>query len=185
MKYLIFGKDGQLAKEFQKKLTKENRDFLALSHQECNISDLNKVLKIFKSYKPDIVLNCAAYNLVDKAEEEYWNAYKTNALGVRNLAYLSKLYNSYLITYSTDYVFDGDKENGFFVSEGFVEVTGSHVNILSEEATPIGEIEVSEVQKKYEEIVKKLAMAKTKEELEAIEKEREKYETLLSLVVRK
>jgi F-type H+-transporting ATPase subunit epsilon len=71
------------------------------------------------------------------------------------------------------------------VSEGFVEVTGSQVNILSEEATPIGEIEVSEVQKKYEEIVKKLAMAKTKEELEAIEKEREKYETLLSLVVRK
>jgi dTDP-4-dehydrorhamnose reductase len=117
MKYLIFGKDGQLAKEFQKKLTKENRDFLALSHQECNISDLNKVLEIFKSYKPDIVLNCAAYNLVDKAEEEYWNAYKTNALGVRNLAYLSKLYNSYLITYSTDYVFDGDKENGLYKEE--------------------------------------------------------------------
>jgi dTDP-4-dehydrorhamnose reductase len=117
MKYLIFGKDGQLAKEFQKKLTKENRDFLALSHQECNISDLNKVLEIFKSYKPDIVLNCAAYNLVDKAEEEYWNAYKTNALGVRNLAYLSKLYNSYLITYSTDYVFDGNKENGLYKEE--------------------------------------------------------------------
>jgi F-type H+-transporting ATPase subunit epsilon len=81
--------------------------------------------------------------------------------------------------------FDGNKENGFFVDGGFVEVNGSQVNILAEEATPIGEIDVSEIQKKYEEIVKKLAAAKTREEMEAIEKEREKYEILLSLVLRK
>ncbi|WP_457640400.1 dTDP-4-dehydrorhamnose reductase [Persephonella sp.] len=117
MKYLILGKNGQLGQAFQKALKKENKDFLALSHQECDISDLNKVLEIFNSYKPDIVLNCAAYNLVDKAEEEYWNSYKTNALGVRNLAYASSLYNAYFVTYSTDYVFDGEKENGLYTEE--------------------------------------------------------------------
>jgi len=80
---------------------------------------------------------------------------------------------------------DGDKEKGFFVTEGFVEVSGKEVNILAEEATPIGEIEPDEVKKRYEELVKKLAAAKTREEMEAIEKEREILETLLALVIRK
>ncbi len=81
--------------------------------------------------------------------------------------------------------FNGNKEEGFFVTEGFVEVTPKKVNILAEEATPIGEIDPGEVKKKYEEIVKKLAAAKSMEELREIEKEREIYETLLALVVRK
>jgi dTDP-4-dehydrorhamnose reductase len=115
MKYLIFGKNGQLGQTFQKTLN--NKDFLALSHKECDISNLNEVLEVFDNYKPDVVLNCAAYNLVDKAEEEYWNAYKTNAIGARNLAYASRIYNSYFITYSTDYVFDGNKENGLYTEE--------------------------------------------------------------------
>ena len=117
MKYLIFGKDGQLAKEFQKILENQEKGCLALSHRECDISDLNSVLKVFEEYRPDIVINCAAYNLVDKAETDYWNAYKTNALGVRNLSFACKKYSSYLISYSTDYVFDGTKENGLYTEE--------------------------------------------------------------------
>jgi F-type H+-transporting ATPase subunit epsilon len=81
--------------------------------------------------------------------------------------------------------FNGNKEEGFFVTEGFVEVNGKKVNVLAEEATPIGDIDPGEIKKKYEEIVKNLATAKTREEMEAIEKEREIYETLLALVVRK
>jgi len=80
---------------------------------------------------------------------------------------------------------DGNKEKGFFVTEGFVEVTPKKVNILAEEATPIGEIEPDEIKKRYEEVVKKLAAAKTREEMEEIEKEREILETLLALVIRK
>ena len=81
--------------------------------------------------------------------------------------------------------FNGNKEEGFFVTEGFVEITPKKVNILAEEATPIGEIDPGEVKKKYEELVKKLAAAKTLEELEEIEKEREIYEVLMSLVLKK
>ena len=81
--------------------------------------------------------------------------------------------------------FDDNKEEGFFVTEGFVEVTPQKVNILAEEATPIGEIDPGEVKRKYEEIVKKLAAAKSMEELREIEREREIYETLMALVVRK
>ena len=115
MRYLILGKNGQLGIEFQKVL--EEANFKALSHKDCDVSNLNQVLSIFEEYKPDIVLNCSAYNFVDRAETDYWNSYRTNALGIRNLAYASKLYNSYLITYSTDYVFDGEKENGLYTED--------------------------------------------------------------------
>ena len=117
MKYLILGKNGQLGIEFVRALDQLDKNFLALSHKECDISNLNIILEIFENYKPDIVINCAAYNFVDKAETEFWEAYKTNSLGVRNLAFACEKFNSFLITYSTDYVFDGKKINGLYTEE--------------------------------------------------------------------
>lgn len=117
MKYLLFGKNGQLGNAFTKYFNNYKKEIIALSRQECNIADINAVLEVFAAYKPDIVINCTAYNLVDKAETEYWNAYSVNALGVKNLAIAAKKYNSYFITYSTDYVFDGSKENGLYTEE--------------------------------------------------------------------
>jgi len=108
MKYLILGKNGQLGKAFLKAL--QNEDTLGLDKEDCDISDFDILKEVFDSYRPDIVLNCSAYNFVDKAETDFPSAYKTNAYGVKNLAYLSKQYNTYFITYSTDYVFDGTKE---------------------------------------------------------------------------
>lgn len=108
MKYLILGKNGQLGKAFLNAL--QNEDILGLDKEDCDISDFDRLKEIFDSYRPDIVLNCSAYNFVDKAETDFPSAYKTNAYGVKNLAYLSKQYNTYFITYSTDYVFDGTKE---------------------------------------------------------------------------
>ena len=109
MRYLILGKNGQLGQAFEKEL--KDKDILALDYEECDVSDFDKLKEVFESYKPDIVLNCTAYNFVDKAETDFHNAYKTNAYGVKNIAYLSKKYKAYFITYSTDYVFDGTKES--------------------------------------------------------------------------
>ena len=117
MKYLILGKNGQLGLAFCKYLDSKGKEFLALSKQECDISDLKTVLEVFESYRPDIIINCAAYNYVDKAESEFFNAYRVNALGVRNLSFASNRFNCYLIAYSTDYVFDGTKEDGFYTEE--------------------------------------------------------------------
>ena len=114
MKYLILGKNGQLGQAFLKHLESCGKEFLALSRKQCDVSNLEEVLEVFDSYKPDVVLNCAAYNYVDKAEADYWSAYKVNALGVRNLAFAARRYNCYLVTYSTDYVFDGTKETGLY-----------------------------------------------------------------------
>ncbi|WP_457623689.1 dTDP-4-dehydrorhamnose reductase, partial [Persephonella sp.] len=92
-------------------------DFVALGHEECDISDLNRVLEIFENVKPDIVINCAAYNQVDKAEEDFATTVKVNSLGVRNLAFACKKFDAFLVHYSTDYVFDGKKEDGLYTEE--------------------------------------------------------------------
>jgi len=102
MKILITGAKGQLGQEFVKKLQEENKKFLALPRDKLDISNLKQVLQVFEEFKPDIVINCSAYNLVDRAEEEREIAYKTNAIGPKNLAFACQKYNAFLIHYSTD-----------------------------------------------------------------------------------
>lgn len=114
MKVLVVGKEGQLGLEFVKYFEQKGANFCAVGRKECDITDLEQVIDILKQTKPDIVINCVAYNQVDKAETNYASAYKVNAIGVRNLAYACKKYNNFLIHFSTDYVFDGKKENGLY-----------------------------------------------------------------------
>ena len=68
-----------------------------------------KSSNFLKAKNQDIVLNCSAYNFVDKAEAEPEAAFRTNAEGVLNLALASKDNNIFLVHYSSDYVFDGTK----------------------------------------------------------------------------
>ncbi len=110
MKFLIIGKNGQLGKEFVKKLTDNKKEFVALGHKELDITDLSSVLEIINSIKPSIIINCSAYNLVDNAEQDYPTAIKVNALGVRNLGFGAKKVGAKVVHYGTDYVFDGKKE---------------------------------------------------------------------------
>ena len=125
MRYLIFGAKGQLGREFVKwlsgglveSLNRKIVEWVGVGREECDVSDLNQVLELFESTKPNVVINCAAYNLVDKAEEDYVNAVKVNSVGVRNIAFASNKYKAFLVHYSTDYVFDGKKENGLYTED--------------------------------------------------------------------
>lgn len=114
MKFLITGANGQLAREFLRTLA--NYQVQALTKNQLDISDIQAVLDVVSSYKPDIILNCSAYNLVDKAEDDMDNALRVNADGVKNLASVSKKYHALLVHYSTDYVFDGTK-NDFYTED--------------------------------------------------------------------
>jgi len=116
MKILITGAKGQLAKEFSKKLTEIEENFVALSKQELDISNFKRVIEVFKEIKPSIVINCAAYNLVDRAESFPFEAIKVNSLGVANLILACNNYKAKLVHFSTDYVFDGSKE-GLYTEE--------------------------------------------------------------------
>lgn len=112
MKVLITGAGGQLAVEFQRYLKNiPHYQVSALDKAKLDVTDLNAVSKAISHYKPDLVLNCSAYNQVDKAEEDFDTAYKVNAVGVKNLSSLCRKVEALFVHYSTDYIFDGTKED--------------------------------------------------------------------------
>ncbi|HRW29594.1 MAG TPA: dTDP-4-dehydrorhamnose reductase [Emcibacteraceae bacterium] len=78
-----------------------------MNSKEFDITDPAKTDEIFEKYKPDVVINAAAYTAVDKAEEEEQKARAVNALAVKFLSEKCRQKNAFLIHISTDYVFDG------------------------------------------------------------------------------
>lgn len=116
MKYLITGAQGQLALQFQKALKNSDHTLVAFTKEALDISDSNVVNERITEHTPDVVINCASYNLVDKAEEDFDSACGVNSTGVKNLAVACKNKDALLVHYSTDYVFDGTKED-FYTEE--------------------------------------------------------------------
>jgi len=108
-KYLVLGNKGQLGKEFCKIFEDDNVEYRGYDIDELDISDAQEVNTLVSSYKPSFIINCAAYNLVDKAEENYNDAFISNALGVKNIAIAAKTHGAFVVHYGTDYVFDGTK----------------------------------------------------------------------------
>ena len=106
MKVLLTGCDGQLGRCFLDRAPKE-WEILATDYKDLDITSQVSVTAAFEDFKPDIVVNAAAYTAVDKAEEDSDTAYAINALGAKYLADSCKAGNAFMVHVSTDYVFDG------------------------------------------------------------------------------
>lgn len=106
---LITGANGQLGHDFQRIFKDRNLDFIATDYKELDITDIEAVREFVKGKNINLIINCAAYNNVDKAEEEVEMCYKLNAYAPRDLALVAKEIGADYITYSTDFVFDGNK----------------------------------------------------------------------------
>lgn len=104
-KVLITG-NGQLAWELTK-IKPESVDVSLLSRAELDITDRAACKKVLEAYKPDFLINAAAYTAVDKAESETEQAYLVNEQGASNLALACKAIDARLFHVSTDFVFDG------------------------------------------------------------------------------
>lgn len=121
MRYLITGANGQLGTEWVEYLTKKQADFTAFGSDELDITDKksseNKILEL----QPDVLINCAAYTKVDKAEKEERKAYLVNELGVQNLMQICESAGIKLVHYSTDYVFSGAREDRDKYPAGYPE----------------------------------------------------------------
>lgn len=108
MNYLVTGGNGQLGKEVVKLLKEKNIKFTAYDSSELDITNKEQVYTILNSDKPDVVLHCAAYTAVDKAEDEGKEKnWAVNVEGTRNVAEACKTIEAKLVFISTDYVFDG------------------------------------------------------------------------------
>jgi dTDP-4-dehydrorhamnose reductase len=110
MKFLLFGKGGQVGWELQRSLAPLG-ELIALdvdSRQQCgDFTRLDDIAKTVRAIAPDVIVNAAAYTAVDKAESEPEQVRTINALAPGILARESRKLGSWLIHYSTDYVFDG------------------------------------------------------------------------------
>ena len=106
---LVIGKNGQLGKSIQKLITntEQTEDFIFVGREELDLSNENMITRYFKNNSFDIIINCAAYTQVDKAEEEQKLANQVNNLAVSQLAQIAKNQQAKLVHISTDYVFDG------------------------------------------------------------------------------
>jgi dTDP-4-dehydrorhamnose reductase len=112
MKVLIFGGTGLLGYDI-KQVCKNEHTVIALSSQDCDIRNPQAPYNKIEMEKPDIVINCAAITDVDKCEQMPDEAYRVNALGVKNIAIACRDFNVKLIHISTDYVFDGAKKEPY------------------------------------------------------------------------
>ena len=117
MKYIITGSSGQLAKAFIKKFTEEKIDFIAPGEQDLDITNKEKISNIFSQYSPDVVINCAAYNNVEFAQQDNTKAFLINKTAVTNLVEESQKYNAKFVHFGTDYVFDGTKNDLYIESD--------------------------------------------------------------------
>jgi dTDP-4-dehydrorhamnose reductase len=109
MRILIAGKNGQLGREFAKTLAAPEFEVEAPDEEALDVTNADAVTRIIAGGRPDVVLNCAAYNLVDDAERDPGPAFAINAGGVGNLAAACREAGALLVHYGTDYVFDGQK----------------------------------------------------------------------------
>jgi len=108
MKILVTGAGGQLGTDLCEVL--RDSDLIPLTHNDIEISNMDSVKQAFNKYKPDIIINTAAYVRVDDCEDEKEKAFQVNSLGARNVAVAAQELGARLVHISSDYVFGGEAE---------------------------------------------------------------------------
>lgn len=108
MNILVTGSGGQLGQCFKKYSKGLNDNYFFKNKRDLNILDYEKLDRFVVRNAINIIINCAAYTNVDKAENDKKKCFDINVLGLENLTKLCLKYNIFLIQFSTDYVFDGN-----------------------------------------------------------------------------
>ena len=126
MRILVTGKNGQLGRSINKLINTEvkadnnlnSSKFIFVGRGELDLSSESSIGHYFNNNdKFDVIINCAAYTAVDRAEEEYELANQVNHLTVKQLAEIVKAQKAKLIHISTDYVFDGESDKPYIETD--------------------------------------------------------------------
>ncbi len=112
MKVLIFGSKGMLGQALHAEFMAAG-EVVAKDKDEIDIVDEGQVRSVVLNCQPDLVINAAAYTNVDGAEENQAAAFGVNEKGVANIARAVRDLGAIMIHFSTDYVFDGKKREGY------------------------------------------------------------------------
>ena len=118
MSTVVIGKSGQLAQE----LALIDSSIVCLGHSDIDLTDYDNVASTLARYKPNKIINAAAYTAVDKAESDQESAYALNCQAVENLAKYAHEHHAHLVHVSTDYVFSGDKGSPYLVDDKYAPI---------------------------------------------------------------
>ncbi len=111
MKVLVTGVTGQLGFDVMRELARRDIEAEGATRKDFSLTEKEKAQKFIKDYRPDVVIHCAAYTAVDKAEDEPEVAMAINHDGTRMLAEICRDIDAKMIYISTDYVFPGDGQD--------------------------------------------------------------------------
>ena len=117
MKILVTGAKGMLGQDLCPILEDNGYEVIETDIDNLDITNIEVCNLVLSKEKPDIVIHCAAYTNVDKAEEDLDTASKINILGTENIAKACKKIDATLVYISTDYVFDGKKKEPYLVND--------------------------------------------------------------------
>jgi dTDP-4-dehydrorhamnose reductase len=126
MRILVTGKNGQLGRSIHKLVNTDTKidnnqgsnEFIFVGREELDLSSESSISHYFNNNnKFDIIINCAAYTQVDKAEQEVELANQINHLAVKQLASIAKKQQAKLIHISTDYVFNGESDKPYLETD--------------------------------------------------------------------
>ncbi|WP_430010312.1 dTDP-4-dehydrorhamnose reductase [Methylophaga lonarensis] len=116
MKLLLLGANGQVGWELQRSLAPLG-ELIVCDRHSADLTQLSPLSALIETQQPDVIVNAAAYTAVDQAEQDVDNAFLINAEAVGLLACKAAQLGSYLVHYSTDYVFDGTKSGAYQESD--------------------------------------------------------------------
>lgn len=117
MKVLVTGYNGQLGYDVIKELERRNIECLGIDKNELDLTKKDDVYNYIKNYNPNVVIHCAAYTQVDKAEENKELCYDVNVNATKYIVDICKEIGAKILYISTDYVFNGEIEGYHMIDE--------------------------------------------------------------------
>jgi dTDP-4-dehydrorhamnose reductase len=137
MKLVLIGATGQLGSDLLR--ANASHDIVAPSRDELDLARLAEAPRLFEAWKPDIVVNCAAFHNVPLCEERPEEALRINCVAVRELAHACAAAGARLVTFSSDYVFGGDKREPYLEDDlpaplqmyGLSRLAGEHAALAA------------------------------------------------------
>ena len=149
MKVLVIGSHGMLGSDLVNRLSNlsdqknPGNEVIAVDREHVDITHGEDASKFIAQVKPDVIINCAAFSNVDACEIQISEAFAVNASGARNVALAGKLTGAKIIHISTDYVFDGMK------NEPYLETDKPHPLSVYGKSKLEGELAVQEIRGNY------------------------------------
>jgi dTDP-4-dehydrorhamnose reductase len=117
VKVAVIGATGQLGIDVSEEFVRYGDEVRQLSHSDIELSSLESIRDVFRVEPPDIIVNTAAMHHVESCEKDPCKAYLVNAIGSRDLAIVARDLGIVLVHISTDYVFDGLKNEPYVESD--------------------------------------------------------------------